>query len=607
MNYYDAQMIFEEYINMLKNYPINKIVFWVGAGIDADFPTSLPLGFDLTSYFLNMACGDKIGTKILKFWENREKNLKNIDCSISINWIPRLETVLEAIRQFENSLIGDNSPNIIKGLESFGDAPPNNIHYILADLLNKGANIVTTNYDNCIPKAYYSLYNSKMKLVGNDGIYVYECGNEQAGKIYHLHGVSNDIKNIGATLSVVKNPVGKFFDSKMTEWLKNGNLFIFLGYGGVDSLDITPYLQSKKTLSKSIGLYVRHSNEINNKNFVKPTENEKKLMNCFVEKYVINTNTNNFMVNIFNKNYGDWIAKVNYNWKEKFNKYCIAYTEQYMNLCSWAVVDYLDCCPNNILGKDWILKCNGNMKNKVDLWYFVNFGFRNCIRDGDKENAYKFTDLLPKSNLLRSDIMASKAKVISPFISWIYVDIILKQAEKKIKGKEVIDWKISTPINRAVYFIVGFITTSPFNIEVSKFFVRKKSKKILLVVEKMIQLGSLYFLDIRQLYVAYLNLAVLEVIFNKDYKKSKAYIYEARYNYGEISCVAGVINSFIFEMVYLEFLYLDNPEEKIKKEILVKNDKIQKIIEIEKYENKYNWILDTIRKFDKKVNKALIR
>lgn len=41
-----------EIINLLNN-PKNmrNVVFWVGAGIDADAPTSLPLGEELTNLF----------------------------------------------------------------------------------------------------------------------------------------------------------------------------------------------------------------------------------------------------------------------------------------------------------------------------------------------------------------------------------------------------------------------------------------------------------------------------------------------------------------------------------------------------------------------------
>ena len=77
------------------------------------------------------------------------------------------------------------------------------------------------------------------------------------------------------------------FDIKMTEWVRNGKLFIFLGYGGVDSLDITPYLESKKSVSKSVALYVRHASK-NNCNFVKLMGTEVKLMGGFLNQFTVN-------------------------------------------------------------------------------------------------------------------------------------------------------------------------------------------------------------------------------------------------------------------------------------------------------------------------------
>lgn len=596
-------MMYNECSDIIENYPYDNMIFWVGAGIDADYPTSLPLGAGLTTHFLNLACGEEIGSKIMDFWSEREEKLKTVDNNIEINKFPRLETVLEAIRQFENSLNGENTPHIISGLQSFRDAPQNNIHYILAYLISKGANVVTTNYDNCIAKAYNELCgSSKMIQIGKDGIYIDQCNNDKCGKIYHLHGVSDDINNIGATLSVVKNPIGKMFDIKMTEWVRNGKLFIFLGYGGVDSLDITPYLESKKSVSKSVALYVRHASK-NNCNFVKLMGTEEKLMSGFLNQFTVNYNTNDFMVDFFGINYNGLTNKMQkYNWKENFSKYIVKYTEKHQKMCSWSVIDYLDCTPKYILGTGWKDIQNKNLDNTLDIWYIGNYGFRNCLRDGDSDSAYKFSDLLAKSDLLRSDVMASKSAAFSFLFAWLDINKYLKQANIKIRNKEIIDWKISTPINRAIYFVLCFIALSPMNVKICMRFVESKSRRILYTVEKMLESGSSYFLDIRQMYVGYINSSFLELLFNQNYDKAINYIYKARYNYSEISNISGIINSFLFEIVYYEFLYFNNVNQIYKTNIKKTIDKVRQIIKIEGYENKYNSFIYIIEKLDNKIN-----
>ena len=50
-------VFFNEIDNLLKSFNPNKIVFWVGAGIDADAPTCLPIGNQLTEYVLELSCG----------------------------------------------------------------------------------------------------------------------------------------------------------------------------------------------------------------------------------------------------------------------------------------------------------------------------------------------------------------------------------------------------------------------------------------------------------------------------------------------------------------------------------------------------------------------
>lgn len=118
----------------------------------------------------------------------------------------------------------------------------------------------------------------------------------------------------------------------------------------------------------------------------------------------------------------------------------------------------------------------------------------------------------------------------------------------------------------------------------------------------MLESGSLFFLDTRQMYVGYINCAFLELFFNQNYDKAKNYIYKARYNYSEINNISGIINSFLFKIVYYEFLYFNNANQIYKTKIKENIDKVRQIIKIEGYENKYNSFIYITEGLANKIN-----
>lgn len=98
-------VFFNEIDNLLKSFNPNKIVFWVGAGIDADAPTCLPIGNQLTEYVLELSCGIEGANKIKEYWKDLSELIQRLfNDEISISSIPRLETIFEAIKDFEGHL-----------------------------------------------------------------------------------------------------------------------------------------------------------------------------------------------------------------------------------------------------------------------------------------------------------------------------------------------------------------------------------------------------------------------------------------------------------------------------------------------------------------------
>lgn len=128
-----------------------KLVLWLGAGIDNDNPTCLPLGNDLTYYMLKKSSPQHILRQITSVSKDDEKDIIK-----DIYGCPRLESVMECFSAVENVLIkkvSDKPHPLLQGLSVFGDRKLNLNHFLIAELLKKGANVVTTNYDYCIPNA----------------------------------------------------------------------------------------------------------------------------------------------------------------------------------------------------------------------------------------------------------------------------------------------------------------------------------------------------------------------------------------------------------------------------------------------------------------------
>lgn len=592
-------MLCEEIIYRIKEYPINKLVFWLGAGIDRDSPTELPLGRELTDDILERTCGKELGDRILKEWKNSRNRINEImNKNIHFDEYPRLETILEAVRMFEDNLSVDNT--VLSGLKSFADAPPNSNHYILAEMLHQGANIVTTNYDSCIPKAYNELFlqdGDKMLLYNDDNVWIYKSEEKSVGGIYHLHGIAQCIDNIGATLSVIKNPIAKIFDERMTEWLKEGCCFVFLGYGGVDTLDITPYLKNKNGARNSLGIYVRHSND---KNVVECANvKEKDLLQCFTERYVLSYNTKDFLRNHSAKKFEVAKIAVN-NWKEKFSASSIEYTDQLQRICALGIIHSLNLEPCKILGKQWIDEYSSLSNSGVSNWYIGNYGFRNALRCGKIKEIYRFTKLMEKGELLQSDIHATKNFFMSYISDRKYWKKTKLNVYEALSNKDVIDWNISTPLNREIQFILYVFILWPLNGNCVMKIWRRKGLELIKIIQKLIAAGPIYLLGINQLNVAYIDLAILEMIFNQDYVKAWSNISKARYNYIEISSISGVINTFFYEMIYYEMKYFRNKNEKYKRYVEALYKRIILVLKNERYYFEYKKLLKLVESLGRK-------
>lgn len=591
------EKIFEKLLIHIRNLPINKLVFWIGAGIDADKPTALPLGNGLMIEILKLACGSDVQEKLLKAWKINSLAISQItNGKINISEYPRLETILEAIHSFEDNLLKPGT--VIGGLQSFQDALPNQNHYILATMLHMGANIVTTNYDACISKAYQNLYGERgfylsLKYDG-EGLYTYQSDHEGAGMVYHIHGVAQSILDIGATLSKVKNPITKRFDNLICNWINNDNCFIFLGYGGVDAFDVNPYFKSKSKFKKSLGIYIRHNMSYDDKedDIIQGNDKESNLINCFSKSFVLYTNTNKFL-NLFSK-----VSNTNesiYEWKNNFNKYCTFYDDEMKELCILSILNILGLDPQNVLEEKWSSKyINYIDKRIVNNWYLGYYGFNICIRCGENKLAKQFVSILPKGPLLEIDKRANKENFFYVLSDLKFINSAKERLEECIIEDKLIDWNVSTPLNRSIYYIIKFIQQSPLNLNICIKIMNKKAIEIKKLLEQVIEKGFLNVLDINQMNVAYIDLGVIEQIFYKNSKKAKAYFDLALNNYSEVCSVSGIINVLIYQAICYEFEYYENNNPEYENEVIYIYNQINNIVAHTNYWEKYKKMLKII-------------
>ena len=534
-------------IKLIKSYDPNKIVFWVGAGIDNNAPTNLPLAKTLMETLLELTCGKKYSKKILE------------QCQSIYNGIPRMETVISDIKLFEEELAVDCT--VVSGFESFLEAPPNNCHQILAQFLSKGANIVTLNYGNTIAKAFNMQYNNKFPILpefDNElNLYLYSDENITSGKIYHPHGVANDLNTIGISLNEVKKNLSPKFKKTLINWIENGYCFIFLGYSCSDTLDINPFFKSLKTNENtdSIGIIINYSTKDSFSNKNESSEMED-ILTPFNQYFIFNTITSDFMPDIKIHeccNYSS-IEKDEYKWLNNFYDHIKPYNKELHLYISLGIIKSLGLDYKKILPSNWYKQKDYKLFKRN--WYIDYYSFICLSQTSNYYKTTRFSKKLNNSNLTKSDILSKlwqskrAAKVtISPFD----VFDILNETDW-INSNYQIDWNISTALNRNAEWIIIDILRNPFLFKIKQ---KKHSKMADIIMESnaiIINLGNDFVTDFIQQLTALRYNGILLMLFENKYDLALTNLNQALYHYNAISSIAGVIRC----KLYLTFVELIN-------------------------------------------------
>ena len=594
----------EEKILELKNIqkiinkiPVNKLVFWVGAGIDANAPTSLPLGGGLTNSVLKLSCASQY-ENVLRIWNNSYKYISDsTNNKINISSQPRLETVIEIIREFESHQFKKES--IINAFKVFSSSyfSPNREHFILAYLLHLGANIVTTNYGDFISFAYKKLYGIDKIFHKQSDLHIYQTCNKWKSSIYHIHGVSNDLKTIGVNLSNVKKKLPNSFIDKFIYWFKNGYYFIYLGYSGLDTLDVNPFLVSQMNKSnKATGVYIRHTSSCS-KVHSKVTNNEKVLLCPFKNKYICPCKTSDFLS--FYKNFdGMDFEDDNSNeiWSDIFNQVAIKYSQDCSNtfllgLCYKLGINITSIFP----AEEWI-EITSKYSN-IDQWYINYYIFENASIVGDfKSIESKGLYLLKRKDYLAEiDYLYFTGNIEQVLKMMPSISFLKKQVKTCIETKTTVDWNISTQLNRHVDILIFEILENPamFLTLIKRIQNLNILKKLIYCFTSIVEGGYDFTCEVNQINTAYRSLAICQALNNDAITTSINNLNTALINYADISSINGVVLTELYLSLILMIDYcLNNHVESLKKaqSQLILSNRLINGLSMCRYKNRLNKI-----------------
>ena len=259
----------------IKKDEYEKVIFWVGSGVSYEKPTCFPLGNSITE----LALEDGLGEDYELFIDNYKKVARILD--LPLKECPRLETIFQIYKDIDENF----NTNYLSKLKIFGEAEPNINHYLLANAINNGCFVFTSNFDNCIEKAYKNLFDKELTKEN----------------IHHFHGTFDNIDRIGISIDNIYK-IDSETEKVLIEILNKQYLHIFMGYSLSDDLDINNYLSNNK--SKSDAIFINHSNQ--NETKYLDQDKRKILENCFKNVEEKSMNTTDFLIENFgtiNKTY----------------------------------------------------------------------------------------------------------------------------------------------------------------------------------------------------------------------------------------------------------------------------------------------------------------
>ncbi|MBF0518256.1 MAG: SIR2 family protein [Nitrospirae bacterium] len=201
--------------------------------------------------------------RIFDIWGKANNLVKYPNVTSPLGVAPRLESVLGEIDNLQ-AKTNNCDFNFMEGFNSFLNAPYNEKHLHIAHLITLGADVISTNFDYCVQKAYSSIEGDNDYLVRYDVdniSYFKSKGKINSGTLWHIHGVAENIRNLGATIRVIKDGLNIKFQEYLEKRLHDGCALIFLGYSLSDYFDVNMYFTSKQNniFKNSFMAFVQHT------------------------------------------------------------------------------------------------------------------------------------------------------------------------------------------------------------------------------------------------------------------------------------------------------------------------------------------------------------
>ncbi len=230
-----------------------KYAFLAGAGISIDSPSNLPSARMLINTLVNYIC---------------PKEVLDED-SLEIKY----ESLIQVFR--------DEIDHELKLIDFFGlPTNPNSIHFFLAQIIYNQHYVMTTNFDQLIEHAIFSLQSQgtptfqikdlKVAITENDYKNILD---RDLRVLFKLHGSNKNLitgENTKNSIITTMDAIGKsmkqqedlfvlpLYIHSILERICSGKTLVFLGYGGGDGLDVLPELARIEDINQII--WIEHTN-----------------------------------------------------------------------------------------------------------------------------------------------------------------------------------------------------------------------------------------------------------------------------------------------------------------------------------------------------------
>lgn len=259
-------------LKLEKNNSPKDILFFTGAGIAAPVPCSFPLGIELYELLLH-------------YFTDMEK--PEIHAYIEDNSYTFEETVSIIMEEF-GPLDHSSIPfNLLSDIFIFRYDDEykkiNDYHKFFRAHVDNGGKHFTVNLDQFIElaeKAQINILTAKDFDKGpTNNIYDY------SGFLLKIHGDPN-IDGVGLQgflHQVIKTGLSEKVKSFFDRHLNKAKTVIFIGYGGIDKFDVTPYFQSKSDhfFQNTSALWINYSTEQEVSEISDVAESQKIILSKF--------------------------------------------------------------------------------------------------------------------------------------------------------------------------------------------------------------------------------------------------------------------------------------------------------------------------------------